>query len=64
MRKALHFIALTRRCKIALALTQLSKGLHMPANDVFKIDLGARILLIAKDDRRAADVFKARTLDP
>ena len=50
--------------KLFAALAEAGEDGDVAADDVFEIDLGAGVVLVADGDGRAGDVFEAGVLDP
>ena len=62
--KRLDDVALCRSVKCFAAFAQLRKHLDAVAGNIDEVNFSARVLFVAEEDRRSADVFKARVLDP
>src|SRR5664279_1967078 len=64
MRKDFHLVYRAGSGKLAAALAKARKDRHLTADDCFEIDLRHPAVLIADEDGGAADVLKARVLNP
>src|SRR5271170_3358987 len=64
MRKSLHCVHLCRTCYVLPALAIGRKNRNIPADDVFHVDLGTGIVLVANDYGGSGNVFHSSVLYP
>src|SRR5580658_1099492 len=64
VRKSLHLVYFSRSRNLFSAFAVRSKNRDVSADDVFHVDFGARIVLIANDHSGATNVFQAPIFQP